>query len=183
MFQALLGKIMWDEQKEIGNKLLEIYDKNIDRLYSVVQFAIAVLGLYAAVFALKADEIIAALKVINWDLILCIISLLLSIAFSILKMEFSHNYTMFEENNGLIQFKNDVSKQNQYLFSETKSQYDIFRSSLTLILCSLGFGYSYLIQSQPVYPELKTAINIIVWVLFGIGIYIKYRRWICNLVR
>jgi hypothetical protein len=167
---------MSDEKKEIGTKLLEIYDKNTDRLYSVIQFGIAVLALYAVVFGYKSEEISYALKGINLNIILCIISLILSIIFSFMKllMSGSSKYSMFEKNNGLIQFKNDISEQNKRLFSEIATQDNTFISSILLIFCSIGFGYSYLLTTQPVLQQLNNFAYYLVCALFVLSIFIRF---------
>lgn len=168
---------MCNEQREIGTKLLERYDKNTDRLYSVIQFGIVILALYAAVFGYKSEVISESLKGLDWNIIFCIISLILSIIFSFMKllMSGSSKYSMFEKNNGLIQFKNDISEQNKRLFSEMATQDNTFISSIMLIFCSVGFGYNYLLTTRPiVIQQLNNFAYYISFAVFVLSILIRF---------
>ncbi len=133
---------MFDEQKEIGSILIEISNRNVDRFFSLIEFAVVVLTLYASI-TIYNPSILKSLQTINSNLILCIISIFIAIYYSITQIQDSwKDVSVFTKNEGLIQFKKEqeLSKLNDHLFSSIKTQSDTFISSLLLIVCSLGFS-------------------------------------------
>jgi len=167
---------MLSNQKEIGAILIEMNNRNVDRFFSLIEFSIVVFALYAAVAAYNLSNVITSLQTIDWSLIFCISSILISIYYSTLQIQFSgKSITLLKKENESIQFKSEqeLIEQNYYLFSSINTQYDTFISSLLLIICSLGFSLSFLIPKE---NSLKVALFYIILVLFIISNAYKFRR-------
>lgn len=83
---------------------------------------------------------------------------------------------LFKENSGIIQYKSEqeISEQNRTLFSSIKTQNDTFICSIMLIICSLGFSFSYLFPEDS--TPLKPALFWVFLALFVISIAYKYQE-------
>jgi|GEM_PF-2347452 len=167
---------MSDNQKEIGAILIEMSNRNVDRFFSLIEFAVVVFTLYASIAIYNLDKIIESLQIIDYKFLFCILSGIIAIYYSISQIQDSwKSITIFKRNGGLIQFKSEqeLSELNNHLFSSITTQSDTFISSLLLIVCSLGFCFSYLLPEE--YP-VKNILFYAFFVLFIISIVCKYRE-------
>jgi hypothetical protein len=174
---------MFDEQKEIGSILIEISNRNVDRFFSLIEFAVVVLALYASI-TIYNPSILKSFQTFNRNLILCIISIFIAIYYSLTQIQDSwEDVSVFTKNEGLIQFKKEqeLSKLNDHLFSSIKTQSDTFISSLLLIVCSLGFSFSYLLPKDN-FP-IKDMVFFVFCVFFIISIICKHREKILTLYK
>jgi hypothetical protein len=174
---------MSDDQKEIGSILIEMNDKSIDRFFSLIEFTVVVITLYATLAVYKLQEIIESLQqkvnlqITTLALFLCILSVIMVLSYSISQIQSNEKRpTLFKNNDGLIQFKNEqeLSEQNKYLFSLIDIQNDTFISSFLLLVCSSGFFYDYLLQDK--FHFLQVILFYPFLVVFIGSIALKYRR-------
>lgn len=181
---------MLDDQKEIGSILIEMNDKNIDRFFSLIEFTVVVVTLYASIAVYKLQDIIESLQqkinlqITDLDILLCILSVVMALGYSLSQIQYSDKRpTVFKNKDGLIQFKNEqeLSEQNKELFSLIDIQNDTFISSLFLLICSFGFSYSYLLSDK--FHPLQVILFYAFLALFVSSIAFKYRRNIKALYR
>lgn len=138
-------------QKEIGDKLLERYDKNLDRFISLLQFVFVILGFYSSI-AIYSGILgkIAELKIDDYSIqfftqpfylmisfIICFASILFAILALISQIKIQEH--RFKKVGELIQFREgqELEKFNKELFSSIDNQGKYYLNSILLITCSL----------------------------------------------
>lgn len=158
-------------------------DKNIDRFFSLIELTVVVVTLYVSVAIYKLQDIIESLyqkinlQVADLNILFCFLSIIMALGYSLSQIQSSDKKpTVFKNKDGLIKFKNEqeLSEQNKELFSLIETQNDIFISSLFLLICSLGFSYSYLLSDK--FHLLRVILFYAFLTLFVSSVVFRYRR-------
>jgi hypothetical protein len=136
---------MLGQQKEIECELFEIYNKNLDRFFSLIKFVFVIFGLYTLTLSnvygkLNIHAFDNAQIVSIYSLLACLlfISIALIVPFSQLIIP---KECKFKQLGSSIQFKeeDELKIHNKKLFLITRQQENYYISSFLLVLLSLIF--------------------------------------------
>lgn len=141
---------MFEQQKEIECELFEEYNKNIDRLSSLITFIFGIFGFYLLVFSNVYNKLNT--EIFNNVPFIQIISLLACLGFSLVALIFPFiplvmrlSEHKFKSVNGLVQFRSEeeLEKHNGTLFSEVQLQNKYYIYSIMLIFSGLALFYGF----------------------------------------
>jgi hypothetical protein len=179
-----------DSQKEIYSMLAEISEKNIDRFFSLIEFEIVIVTLYASLAVYRLSDIneylrgFYSLKIDIWTTLnhffiaLSIVTLIISLNCSLRHIRYvdTSKINIFKFENDLIRFKTDqeLSKMNTQLVFEVDSQRANFLGSLYLVFVSITSAFVYLLPNKP--PLYIVVLVLFLFYLFFIinKKYLKY---------
>lgn len=173
---------MSEVQEEIGNKLFERYDKNLDRLMSLAQFVFIILGFYSSIVihygilnklteTINNKTPITVFSPITYSIISFIICFA-SVIFAILVImsQIKIDEYRFEIKDDLIQFSGGgkLEKNNKKLFSIINTQIKSYKYSVALITCSLFSFLEYIWLQDPTQHQgiNFTLITILFFIIF-----------------
>ncbi|KKG14876.1 hypothetical protein EO98_03820 [Methanosarcina sp. 2.H.T.1A.6] len=142
---------MLDQQKEIECELFEIYNKNLDRFFSLIKFMFVIFGLYALTFSnvygklnRQAFDNVPIISIYSLLACLLFIGIALIVPFSQLVLPKERK---FKQMISSIQFRkeDELKIHNKKLYLVTRRQENYYIFSFLLILLSLMFFCGYFI--------------------------------------
>jgi hypothetical protein len=189
-------------QKEIGDKLLERYDKNLDRFISLLQLVFVIVGLYSSIvihYGILGE--IAKLTSDHQSIsyfsqpvyliiffIICLASILFAVIALISQIKIAEDHR-FKKIGELIQFREgeEIEKFNLELFLSINNQRNCYTVSILLITCSVFsvLGYCYVrdpAQQQVFNFIVSTLLLVIIVITFIISIFNLFSLMIWNKV-
>lgn len=156
-------------QKEIGDKLLERYDKNLDRSISLLQLVFVIVGLYSSI-VIHYGILGEIAKLINNDqstsnfsqlvyliifFIICLASIIFAVIALISQIKIADDQR-FKKTGELIQFSEgeEIEKFNVELFLSINNQKNCYTLSILLITCSIFSVLGYCCARDPAQQQV-----------------------------
>lgn len=136
---------MSGQQKEIECELFEIYNKNLDRFFSLIKFIFVIFGLYtltlSSIYGKLNVHIFDNAQIVSiYSLLACLlfISIALIVPFSQLVLPKERK---FKQVGSSVQFRedNELKMHNKKLYVVVRQQENYYISSFLLVLLSLIF--------------------------------------------
>lgn len=167
---------MSDQQKEIENELLKIYDKNLDRYFLLTKFIFLIFGIYTLILSniygkLDRQAFDNAETISAYSLLACllVVSITLIFPFSQLLLPKEQKFKQIGDS---IQFReeNEVKIYNKKLYLTVRQQESYYIISFLLILLSFIFFCGHFI---PCVICISVPILII-----SIFYYLSFSEWI-----
>ena len=142
---------MFGQQKEIECELFEIYNKNLDRFFSLIKFMFVIFGFYTLTFSnlygklnIHAFDNLPIISIYSLLACLIFISIALIVPFSQLMLPKERKFKQMESS---IQFReeDELKIHNKKLFLVVQQQDNYYISSFLLVLLSLIFFCGYFV--------------------------------------
>jgi hypothetical protein len=167
---------MFGEQKEIENELLKMYDKNLDRFFSLIKFIFIIFGIYTLILSIiygkldtQAFDNEETISIYSLLACLLFISIALIFPFSQLLLPKEQKFKRMEDS---IQFReeSEVKIYNKKLYLAVRQQENYYITSFLLILLSFIFFCSHFVP-------FVICISIPVLII-SIFYYLTFSEWI-----
>jgi len=167
---------MLSQQKEIECELFEIYNKNLDRFFSLIKFMFVIFGFYALTFSnvysklnIHAFDNVPIISIYSLLACLLFIGIALIVPFSQLVLPKERKFKQIESS---IQFReeDELKIHNKKLFVVVQQQENYYIFSFLLILLSLSFFCSYFVP-------FAICVSIPVFII-AVLYYLTFSEWI-----
>ncbi|AKB76347.1 hypothetical protein MSLAZ_3086 [Methanosarcina lacustris Z-7289] len=167
---------MFGQQKEIECELFELYNKNIDRFFSIIKFMFVIFGIYILTFSnlygelnIHAFDKVPIISIYSLLSCLLFISIALIVPCSQLVLPKERKFKQMESSIQLRE-EDELKIHNNKLFLVVQQQENYYIFSFLLILLSLSFFCSYFVP-------LAICVSIPVFII-SLLYYLTFTEWI-----
>lgn len=167
---------MFGQQKEIECELFEIYNKNLDRFFSLIKFVFIIFGFYALTLSsvygklnIHAFDNVPIISIYSLLACLLFISITLLVPFSQLMIPKERKLKQMENS---VQFRgeDELKVHNKKLFLAVQRQENCYTMSFLLFLLSLIFFCGYFVP-------FAICVSIPVFII-SVFYYLTFSEWI-----